>query len=546
MIQYIHFIPILRDNLIVSIPLLILFMLIIYFLGILIVIKAIKNIQLNKIIIIIIRIILPFFTITFFSQIYLSFITVFKCTNEFSFINAGIKCRTGKIFTIFAPLSIIALILHIILSIITNILYFKPIFSTNHSDILKKSNSIPDIVFLFTKIAINSLFILDKNEEEEHWTLIFFLLLISGINAYFTFFYQNRVNNILIILNKNFSFILLFSSLSLFLGKIFRFTALNGLLFFFFISIILIEIFIFLKKDDNLSFILIDHFTINNSRDLSNYITKYYMTFINKNNSRSDSIVFKSLIDTIEEKCINIDCPLKKYLSNIKKRLDGQYLLIIYCDTLFQYGIRKFSSDIHLKINYIAFLLTTINNIKKALIMLDNIEGSSISFRIGYNIHLYRHFIDKFYNTMNEEEDYSLIKHQNDVTLFKDLIKKVVLSYNEFISLLLECKGINNNNNFIKINKIGQQIIKYKKKIKEFIEQIKNIKNNNNEIIKLYLEYNRIILNDQDNNDLNFDYCDIDNLKNNNKIDYFNLNTQSLKEKDNLYLLISVNEKNLV
>ena len=122
--------------------------------------------------------------------------------------------------------------------------------------------------------------------------------------------------------------------------------------------------------------------------------------------------------------------------------------------------------------------------------MLDNIEGSSISFRIGYNIHLYRHFIDKFYDTMNEEEDYSLIKHQNDVTLFKDLIKKVVLSYNEFISLLLECKGINNNNNFIKINKIGQQIIKYKKKIKEFIEQIKNIKNNNNEIIKLYLEYN--------------------------------------------------------
>ena len=110
MIQYIHFIPILRDNLIVYISLLIIFMLIIYFLAILIVIKAIKNIQLNKIIIIIIRIILPFFTITFFSQIYLSFIAVFKCTNEFSFINAGIKCRTGKIFTIFAPLSIIALI----------------------------------------------------------------------------------------------------------------------------------------------------------------------------------------------------------------------------------------------------------------------------------------------------------------------------------------------------------------------------------------------------------------------------------------------------
>ena len=51
------------------------------------------------------------------------------------------------------------------------------------------------------------------------------------------------------------------------------------------------------------------------------------------------------------------------------------------------------------------------------------------------------------------------------------------------MSLLLECKGINNTNNFIKINKIGQQIIKYKKEIEKFIKQIKNIKYNNNEII---------------------------------------------------------------
>ena len=436
MIQFIHLIPLLRDNVIVFISLIVIVMLIIYFLGILIMIKAMKNIQLNKIIIKIIKITLPFFTITFFSQTYLLFITIFKCKNDFSFIDASMKCRTGKIFSIFAPLSIIALILHFIISVITNILYFEPVFIDNHSNLLKKSNSIPDIAFLFTKIIINSLFILDKNEEEEHWALIFLLLLICGINAYITFLYQNRVNNLLIILNKNLSFILLFSSLSLFLGKILRFAALNGLLYFFSVSVILIEIFIFIQKDENLSFVSIDYLAINNSRDLSNYITKYYMTFINKNNSRGDNIIFKSLIDTIEEKCINIDCPLKKYLSNIEKGIDSQYLLVMYCDKLFQYGITKFSSDINLKINYIAFLLTIINNKKKALLMLDDIEGNRISFLIGYNIHLYRHFIDKFYNTMNEEEDYFLTKHQNDITYFRALVKKTILSYNEYVITL--------------------------------------------------------------------------------------------------------------
>ena len=120
MIQFIHLIPILRDNPIIFISLLIIFILIIYSLGIIIIIKTIKNIHLNKIIIKIIKITLPFFTITFFSQTYLLFITIFKCTNDFSFTDASIKCRTGKIFSIFAPLSIIALILHIIISIITN------------------------------------------------------------------------------------------------------------------------------------------------------------------------------------------------------------------------------------------------------------------------------------------------------------------------------------------------------------------------------------------------------------------------------------------
>jgi PAS domain S-box-containing protein len=184
------------------------------------------------------------------------------------------------------------------------------------------------------------------------------------------------------------------------------------------------------------------------------------------------------------------------------------------------------------------------HNINKALIMIDRIGENILPFRIGYNIYLYKNFIDKYNTTINEVEGYSFFKYQNDVNNFKDLIKKAIVSYNEFMFLLLECKGINNNNNFVKMNKIGQQIISYKNEIEEFIKNVKSIKNNHNEIIKLYSEYSKIILNDKDNNNINMDYCEIDNLDNN-KIDYFNLNTNIFKETDSLYLLISGNKKNL-
>ena len=58
----------------------------------------------------------------------------------------------------------------------------------------------------------------------------------------------------------------------------------------------------------------------------------------------------------------------------------------------------------------------------------------------------FKNFIDKYNTTINEVEGYSFFKYQNDVKNFKDLIKKAIVSYNEFMFLLLECKGINNNN----------------------------------------------------------------------------------------------------
>ena len=112
--------------------------------------------------------------------------------------------------------------LHFILTLITNTLYYKSLFIESKSDILKKINSILDINLLCTKIIIILLFILDKQEESEHWALLFLLMILTGFNAYINIYYKNRLNLLLMLLNIIFSLLLFFGFFTLFIGKIFK------------------------------------------------------------------------------------------------------------------------------------------------------------------------------------------------------------------------------------------------------------------------------------------------------------------------------------
>ena len=136
---------------------------------------------------------LPFFSFSLFSQSFLLKLTIFDCKNGSTFVNEDIKCRTGLWFTFLSPLTFLALLFHASYAIITNLLYYKPKFINYGSDLLIKINTLPDIVFIITKIGINILFILDKENENEHWTIICILVFLSGINAYYNLHYQNRI-----------------------------------------------------------------------------------------------------------------------------------------------------------------------------------------------------------------------------------------------------------------------------------------------------------------------------------------------------------------
>ena len=479
------------------------------------------------------RFLLPFFSITFFGQTILILVTVFDCAGGHSYVSENLKCRSGAFYLTLMPFIILAIIFLFLISVITNLLYFRPVFIKCNSDILKKENSYPDIVFLFTKIGINLIFVLDKGNENDHWEVLFFTVLLSGINAYYSLFYQNRLNKILALLSKVFCLILFLAYLSLLLGKIFKKINIgfNGSIYFFCIGIIFIIIFIYYYHIKETNFLSIDFTHIKTPGYFLKYISKLFFFFINGKNSRNSNVLFKSLIPMIEERCINTISYFEINLKNLNTEKINEIFLIKFCEEIFQYGVSKFYSDIPLKINYAIFLIVELNNIKKALIILNSIDKTDKSPIINYEIFLIRKIIDKISSNINENNNISKYKYK--AKEFKNLIIKTFNLYYRFIGLILLTKK-KNVNNFSKINKIGNDIIINKKEIEKSYNIIMNTKTNNIEIIKLYSEFCKIVNGIENENLLENNYI-TENIDS-------SLNMENLNDKDNIYIVISSNK----
>ena len=109
----------------------------------------IKNKQLNILLpISILKFCLPFFSVCFFGQSFLLLTTIFDCQNGYAYVSRQLICRTGLWFTVDAPLAGITIVLHILLALATNTLYYKSTFVKNGSDILKRYTIYTSLSFL--------------------------------------------------------------------------------------------------------------------------------------------------------------------------------------------------------------------------------------------------------------------------------------------------------------------------------------------------------------------------------------------------------------
>ena len=488
------------------------------------------------------RFLLPFISYLFFGQLFSFFISLFYCRKEESYESPYLQCLTGLWIYSLAPASIIAMIFEIIIGFITNSLYYKPIFNDG-PDILKKTNSFPDIIFMFTKIIICLLFILDKGEEKEHWAMLSFLILITGINAYCTLSFQNRQNKVLMMTCNIFALISFLGFFTLFIGKILNLLEFNGLIYLLILDIFIIILYNFFYKNQELDFLDIDYKNINTPDEYLKYITKFY-SIIKANNKRNSSTILKSLISKLEEKCYDQECPLRKYLDNLSKGNEFKYFLFQYCEKIFQYGIAKFKKNVTLKYHFSIFLIVEMNNKRKASLIFNYIKDKLISFQMNYNIYRCKNLIDNFY-IKNSNENYFMHQYRNNILELKSSISKATFLQYEFLTLILASK-IKKDDNFKKLNSLGNQIIQFNKEIDEIYNELVNSKICNADAINLYSDYVEKILEDEEK----YENCkEIKNLIYSNNIislenDFSNFKINILKENDNLLFLVASAELN--
>ena len=489
-IQYFHLLPLFKAHIILYKVFVIFVIILIYSTALILATMAFR-LKYRKVKVFLpityLKITLPIISYFLFGHIFMILTSIFYCRKEISYESPYMQCMQGLWIYTLKPAAIIAMILQVIIGFITNSLYYKQFFEKDGSDLLKKIDTYPDVIFMFTKISIIILFISDNEKESEHWAMLIFLIFITGLNTYANFFYRNRKNRILMQLNKTFSLITFLSYLDLFIGKIFLFFQFNGLIYLFVCDIIIFFFFLNFYKKDELKTININFHTLYDAEDILNYILAYFSIISNINHKRSSYFLFHSLMIKFEENCFNPECPLKKYLINISEGVEYKYLLVEYCDKLFQNGLSKFKDDINLKYHYAVFLILQMNNKKKASILLNSLKYKLISFKANYDFYRCQQLIDK-YNFQMQKKNYIIFKYRSNVINLKNLISKVTLLQYEFLTFIYGSKT-KRDDNFKKIYELGSKILTYNEEIDEIYNELIIEKTNNIEIINLYSEF---------------------------------------------------------
>ena len=500
---------------------------------------------------------LPICFNTFFGQTFLLIISIFDCRNGKTNYNINFSFKKDSWYYVLLLFSIIALIIQIFLSLITVSMYYKPDYIVNNKidSVLSKRNSLSDLSFLICKIVIILIFIFDKHIESDHWGIIIFLSLLTGLNAYCNLFIKNYSNFTIKRFNIFLSLILFWSFMTLLIQKICENFNFDGGIYLFFLGIIIIFLFCFCYNENNAYFLEINFNNINSSINSLNYIKKYLKIIDEKDISRNSLIIFNSFIEKAEEKCTNKRCILKKYLESLSKGIHSKFLLLLYAEKLYKLAISKFPQDIILKINYVIFLYTKINKKKEAKAELMQIKPKFFSFNDNFNLYICEKYIEEYFLLINEKnkekvETFNMIQaleYKNHFNDFKNLISKTSGLYYDFWSSLYNCH-LQGTEDFSKLNEIGNKINKLIEKIDKIYLKLNEIKNNDYEVIKLYESFIKNILNNKNkykkyhNISMNLVNTFTEKTK---EIDYTNFDIDILKESDeNNYLLISTDEDN--
>ena len=192
-IQYFQFLPVFKTHILLYKSFIIIIIILIYSTALLLGTMAFK-IKYRKVKrfwpIEVLKFTLPIVSYFFFGQIFIVLTSVFYCRKEELYESPYLHCLEGIWIYSLKPAAIIGIILQVIIGFITNTLYYTQYFEKGSSDILKRIDTFPDVVFMFMKISIMFLFISDTGKESEHWPMLLFLIFMTGLNVYANFFLE--------------------------------------------------------------------------------------------------------------------------------------------------------------------------------------------------------------------------------------------------------------------------------------------------------------------------------------------------------------------
>ena len=501
---------------------------------------------------------LPIICQTFFGQIFLMLISIFKCWSEnILYYGATAECHPNNFYYITLPICCIGLIIQIILSYVTISLYYQADFISEAGNVLKKTNPIPDITFFINKIIIITTFVFDKGKTSEHWPILIILSITTGFNAYVNIRSQNYTNEAIKRLNYFFSLFLFWGFFSLLLSNAFLALKFSGALYLFSAGVVIIFIYCIFYIKTNLNFLNSNFLDIHTSYEFLNYINTFMKLIKEKEISRNSSIILTSFIEKVEDKCTNKKCVLKKYLQSLSKGFDSNFLLFQYAQKLFKIAISKLPMNITLRIHYIVFLASKINQKKNAQKELSSINIHHLLLYNKFNVFRCKKFIEENASILNnnkqsqDETDasdiFQEIEYKNKYKEFFKLLSKSSSLYYEFWSSLY-ASHLQGTEDFRKLNDIGAELNIIIEQIEKIFEKLRDIKNNDLTILKLYESYLRNILNNEEKYEK---YHKIsNNLITDNKFDfedkdYTNFDIKNITNNDEYqFLIISANDDN--
>ena len=250
---------------------------------------------------------------------------------------------------------------------------------------------------------------------------------------------------------------------------------------------------------------MIDISKISSSIEYYKYILHLQTLIEDKNKSRKSKLILKSFLKKMEENSIHNDNILKKYLICLEKGMDCDILLYYYMQKIFEEGLNKFNNDLTIAISYIYFLIKRLRKKKKAFLLYKSIDKNIYSIDKLFNIYRCQKILDKLMTGFDGKDKENIesvdikkiFNYKDKVNQFIDLLNKISLLYYDFWVTLFSnnCEG---KDEFKALNELGSKINELINPIEQSFNLIYHIKNDDIEVIKLYLGYVKNILNNNE------------------------------------------------